>query len=145
MKRAVGNLVHGHGRDQVLGWNTHLHRCPWCRRSRGVTYVEFYSARFDSASRRGYLIRYPSGDVIIGIVSHDACGPDSGYAIRIDDLVRQGTLKWTQHVSDKLWWPSYGEDILLDVLALHRRDRSFQENRDGSAAERKEVTPCPRS
>jgi hypothetical protein len=105
----------------VLGWNTHIHRCPWCRKKRGLTHLELYSiGRFDS-QLHGYRLQYPHMEsCVVAVVSHPDCGPDVGYALPLDDLAADPN-RWYQHIGRKTWAPDYLRDIVYDVLILHRK------------------------
>lgn len=114
------HVVRGHGRDQWMGWNTHIYRCPWCRRKRGLTHLELYGVAGFSKELRGYRIVYPHDDYVIAIVSHPGCGPDVGYAVPLDALAADPN-HWYKHISSKTWAPPYLKDIIYDVLLLHRK------------------------
>jgi hypothetical protein len=69
----------------------------------------------------GYCLEYPrASDYIVAIVSHPDCGPDTGYALELDDLAADPN-HWHEHIGRKTWAPDYLRDIIWDVLLLHRK------------------------
>jgi hypothetical protein len=105
----------------VLGWNAHIERCPWCRKPQAPTHLELFSiGRFD-CELQGYRLQYPQRDAyVVAVVSHPGCGPDTGYALTLDELAADPN-HWFEHISRKTWAPDYLVDIVYDVLLLHRK------------------------
>lgn len=127
MKVSPPNGLRGSGRDQVLGWNTHIHRCPWCRSRRRLTHLELYSIDGFSTEIRAYRLVYPTPDkYVVAVVSHTDCGPcagdviPGGYVFPLGELAKAPN-KWYRHLSAKSWAPPYLADIIYDVLLLHRK------------------------
>lgn len=130
MKKSPSNGLRGHGRDQRIWLNTHIHRCPWCQGSRSLSHVELYP-----------LLGAP----LVCVVSHAGCGPDWGYAMSMKELADDPN-DWFWHLTTKGWiTKSQAKDIIWDVFIVHKRawpgvhDRftagKYQTGRDGHAAQ----------
>ena len=112
--------VKGYGREASIASSSRGYDCPWCKSKKPFTHVEFYRIvePYDR-KRRAWRITYPGSGpgMCIAIASHTLCGPDTGYAIPVADLVtREGLQKWQEHLRRgktwyEFWMASYLEDI----------------------------------
>jgi hypothetical protein len=123
MKKSAGAYLRGSGRSQSIGWNTHIERCPWCRKGK-PTRIEFYGLA-EFVPGRGWRLVHPTfhgeGLPVVCVVSHPGCGPDVGYAVPLDDIARDPT-GWYSRVWGKTWGREVPlKDVVWDLLLLHRK------------------------
>lgn len=120
-RKTTRTTIRGHGEDNALFWCSHLSKCAFCRKKRGVSHLEFYSIDGFDTKSRGYRLRYPHRDaVVVALVSHPDCGPDIGYALRLDEIAEDPD-HWYRHLSQKTWSPGWLKDGIWDVLLIHRK------------------------
>jgi hypothetical protein len=119
-------FIPGTGRSAMIFPTLHLWRCPWCRKKKDVSHLELYSLSGDyDRKRKGWPIEYPhelrgKTGLLIGVVSHDDCGPNCGYAIEFRRLA-EDPHGWVRHLKEKVWAArGEAEGMMWDVIAIHR-------------------------
>ncbi|GIW51198.1 MAG: hypothetical protein KatS3mg081_0553 [Gemmatimonadales bacterium] len=121
----AGPYIKGLDRQNTLLPAYPLDRCGWCGRKRGVTHIEFYSVRYFDSEARAYVIGYPAvrGENVlvplIARVGHPECGPDTGYAIKLTEVIRKSVAVWDAHLRTKVWYSLIIPWALSDAIRLH--------------------------
>jgi hypothetical protein len=91
-------------------------RCSICHRPVTLEdgFLELYSADEE--------LVYPNGFAPVAVLSHAACGPDCGYAIRLDRLLANvdGKRGMLAHLDQKKWMSSTYADAIRQAARLAR-------------------------
>lgn len=94
--------------------------CVFCgKKDPPVARMEIYSVSLLKRNSEGFIIGYPrrpaEDHIIIVVLSHFQCGPNTGYDIPLEDIREKGIYHWNRHLQrSKNWY----DPIIFDALRL---------------------------